>query len=381
MFRGWRTRWRRWSGRFIGECLSGGAVIEARVGVATRGTRSRSGAFDFSGELAGVVVGEAGDEVEGLVEPPVGGFFFVEAGVGFAPGEFEAAFGEESGGGEVGGLGEVVDGEGEGFDDSAEGFVSAEFGGDLGAFGEDFGVEGSDALEGGGGGGVQVGLEVFGAVAVHDGVVVFFEDLPDAVDEGLDGFSAEDGDGGGFEGRAGEGEVDVADFFLGDDADFCGVFEIEDAVADIVGGFGEEGEGVAGDGAVGLFGAEVGRDGVEEFFFGGEDVVFLLGEGAGVGGIPGVFDHGAQGGDGEAEVGGLGVVGAGGEAEGLGVSFEDFEVVAQGRGEGAGVWAEDFGGVHFDPFADGVFAGVSEGRVADVVGEAGCLDDGEEVVG
>jgi hypothetical protein len=66
---------------------------------------------------------------------------------------------------------------------------------------------------------------------------------------------------------------------------------------------------------------------------------------------------------------------AGDDAETLGVALVALEIGALGNGQGVAI--EQSGTV--EPFADGVFPCVTEGRIADVVRQAGSGDDGAEI--
>ncbi|MDT4847913.1 hypothetical protein FQZ97_819900 [compost metagenome] len=94
---------------------------------------------------------------------------------------------------------------------------------------------------------------------------------------------------------------------------------------------------------------------------------------------PGVFQVGAEGGVGQAHAAvELVVFQLGQYPQTLGVALEAEEVGALGLAHG--VQPAPCGGL-LEPVADGVFAGVAERRVADVVGQAGGLDDDAEVRG
>ena len=94
---------------------------------------------------------------------------------------------------------------------------------------------------------------------------------------------------------------------------------------------------------------------------------------------PRVFEQRTVAGGGEAHAAAIAIhFNAGGLAQAVGIAFVGLDVAALRGGERGGVQ-----GVFRlpKPIAQSIFAGVSEGRVADVVGKAGGLHGGGKVVG
>ena len=260
-----------------------------------------------------------------------------------------------------------------------------------------------DALVGEAGAGV-VGIadgafevldEAAAEFAFHDGVVVAAEDVGAGNGEFVDDAGTEEGDalvlvGDGLEG-AGESlegfalfvavvEVheDVLRLVVGEDAQFVGVLDVHDLVADVVCRLDQVDERVA-DVLEGMLGELP-----DAQFFSHEavDVLFALEEavfeafGIGFGGLEGVFDDGRQRGVGHGVTAGAPPVEiVCQKPEGVGIAFEVAEVVPFLVGEkffevAAFAFAEEVG--------DGFLAGMPERRVAEVVRQAASADDGAD---
>lgn len=107
--------------------------------------------------------------------------------------------------------------------------------------------------------------------------------------------------------------------------------------------------------------------------------MFLVAQGVGVAGGPRVLQVGAQGGVGQARAAvELVVFQLCQHAEALRVAFEIEEVIAFGA---AHVIQPATAGCLLEPMANGIFAGMTERWVADVVGQAGRLHDHPQVTG
>ncbi|MCY1178434.1 hypothetical protein D9M73_187820 [compost metagenome] len=107
------------------------------------------------------------------------------------------------------------------------------------------------------------------------------------------------------------------------------------------------------------------------------ELVLLVAQRFGMARGPGVFQVGAEGGVGQAHATvELVILQLGQHPQALGIALETEEVGAFGIAHG--VQPAPSGGL-LEPVADGILAGVAERRVADVVGQAGRLDDDAEV--
>jgi len=105
--------------------------------------------------------------------------------------------------------------------------------------------------------------------------------------------------------------------------------------------------------------------------------VLLVAQGFGVAGGPGVFQVGAEGCVGQSGAAvELVVFQLGEHAKALSVTLETEKVAALGLVHAVQPAAS--GGL-LEPVADGVFTGVAERRVADVVGQAGRLHDHPQI--
>ena len=137
--------------------------------------------------------------------------------------------------------------------DATEGVVCADLRGELGLVAEDVLVAHLDVEQREFDRFREVALEVVVALAGEDGVVILREGAGGGLGHRAEGERAQVGQVAPVHAPllAGDAREDVAHFLFREDAHLDGVLEIGDAVADVVGGLGEEGQRVARHGAVG----------------------------------------------------------------------------------------------------------------------------------
>ena len=156
---------------------------------------------------------------------------------------------------------------------------------------------------------------------------------------------------------------------------FQAIFQINDGVAKVISGFHQVRQRVAAEmpgfvfqqaGGEGHFMEGVG------FRYKGAVLARFAAGGAGIGGQPGVFEEGGQGRIGQAHAAVVLVIFAlGNDAKALGVALKKCQVGLLVRGQHIQKPLPSF----LKPGADGSLAGVAKGRVANVVGQTGGLNN------
>lgn len=159
-----------------------------------------------------------------------------------------------------------------------------------------------------------------------------------------------------------------------DDVQLAGVFHVHDAVAGIVGRFGQQGKRMPGKVAPARLQAQGAEHILED---GGLGLIVvelaLAATRTGLPGIPGIFDHAGQRGIGEPEPALIAVVlHHVDHPEALGVAVEATEVALLRLLQRVHI---DVVGRIPEPVADGELARMAERRIADIVGQAGGLQD------